>query len=607
MAAAAPTTTDDYAAFLALHEAQLQAIAVPVHLWPSLHAKLSREVFDAGSYFQLAKDEDGDLHAVVLQDIDPSDDPNAIFLIDHAWTFTTDNNKPRDMLTNVPSLLGRMENLMHIAVADAADIDARIHVVLQTMWKFVNSYRLGHLKPEEAATIWYVMDEFGSAIEHSDDPTFRMAPFYYANAQCAFSLLWPTDRVEAHDFATLNYVAARDDDTLTALCSALFYPDGQAYSSELAEIVARRRLHHSDSHLHNETQFNRDNESVPTETASNTNELPTPIKIWTDLKLMFEHLTDPRFEFTDNEAEAHVVWPTRHIKDYVALYNNPNVHVFNQFPNEKILTCKDLLYETCRRANNNQQPPYMALTFNMETEFPELMQEYIRRDQAGLDNVWICKPWNLARSLDTEIATTSAQLAKLAQTGPKVACKYITKPFLIKQRKFDFRFLVMLVDTEPLTLYVSGVYWLRIANNPFTMDRFDDFQTHFTVMNYTDFGVEIISVAEFEAQFKLEYPLEDWDAVKADIFKSIRSLFEAATASPPPLGLGKSKKSRALYGVDVMLEWTDDGKIHPVILETNFHPDCTRACKYFKDFYNDLLNVLVLNNPDAAVHGITKL
>ncbi|RHY63490.1 hypothetical protein DYB34_008726, partial [Aphanomyces astaci] len=514
-----------------------------------------REVFDAGSYFQLAQDEDGDLHAVVLQDIDPSDDPNAIFLIDHAWTFTTDNNKPRDMLTTVPSLLGRMENLMHIAVVDAADIDARIHVVLQTMWKFVNSYRLGHLKPEEAATIWYVMDEFGSAIEHSDDPTFRMAPFYYANAQCAFSLLWPTDRVEAHDFATLNYVAARDDDTRTALCSALFYPDGQAYSSELAEIVARRRLHHSDSHLHNETQFNRDNESVPTETASNTNELPTPIKIWTDLKLMFEHLTDPRFEFTDNEAEAHVVWPTRHIKDYVALYNNPNVHVFNQFPNEKILTCKDLLYETCH----------------------------------------------------TEIATTSAQLAKLAQTGPKVACKYITKPFLIKQRKFDFRFLVMLVDTEPLTLYVSGVYWLRIANNPFTMDRFDDFQTHFTVMNYTDFGVEIISVAEFEAQFKLEYPLEDWDAVKADIFKSIRSLFEAATASPPPLGLGKSKKSRALYGVDVMLEWTDDGKIHPVILETNFHPDCTRACKYFKDFYNDLLNVLVLNNPDAAVHGITKL
>ncbi|ETW04700.1 hypothetical protein, variant [Aphanomyces invadans] len=531
----ATTLTDEYATFLALHEAQLRAIAVPEHLWPSLHHKLSQEEFDAGDYFHLAKDEDDDLHAVVLREIDPNDS-NAIFLVDHAWTFTTDNNKPREMLTTVPSLIGRMENLMRIDVPEGADTNARVNTVLDTMWKFVNSYRLGHLKPEEAGTIWYVMDEFGSAIEHSDEPNFNMAPFYYVSAQCAFSLLWPKEAIEADDFATLNYVPARDEDTRTALCAALFYPKGEGYASELGAICSRRTA--AAAHHHNETQFSRDSESVPPtmDTLPTSDALPTPIKIWTDLKLMYEHLTDRRFEFTDVEADANVVWPTRHIKDYVALYENPNVRVFNQFPNEKVLTCKDLLYETCRRANNNQQPPYMALTFNMETEFPELMQEFTRRDQAGLDNVWICKPWNLARSLDTEIATTAAQLAKLAQTGPKVACKYITKPFLIKQRKFDFRFLVMLVDTDPLQLYVSGVYWLRIANKPFKMDRFDDFETHFTVMNYTDYGVEIISVDEFEAQFKAEYPTEDWEAVKADIFKSIRAMFAAATANPPPLG-----------------------------------------------------------------------
>ncbi|KAF0684507.1 Aste57867_23506 [Aphanomyces stellatus] len=596
---------DPYATFLALHEAQLRAIGAPEHLWRSLHDKLSQEVFDAGNYFQLAKDEDGELHVVAVQDVDPAN-PNAIFLVDHAWTFTTENNKPREMLNAIPSLVGRMENLMQLTVDDDATTEARINSILQSMWRYVNSYRLGHLKPEEAGTIWYVMDEFGSAIEHSDEPNFKMAPFYYVPTQCAFSLLWPTELVEANDFATLNYVAATTEDARTALAAALFYPGGEYYAEQLDEMCARR--HAALSVAAHELQFQRDNESVPASMAAAPSDtLPTPIKIWTDLKLMFEHVTDPRFEFTDNEADANVVWPTRHIKDYVALYNNPNVHVFNQFPNEKILTCKDLLYETCRRHHGNKQPPYMALTFNMETEFPELMQEYIRRDEAGLDNVWICKPWNMARSLDTEIATNSAQLAKLAQTGPKIACKYITKPFLIKQRKFDFRFLVMLADTDPLQVYVSGVYWLRIANKPFAMDNFDDFQKHFTVMNYTDFGVEIISQSEFEDQFKLEYPEQNWDAVKADIFKSIKSLFEAATAHAPPLGLGKSKKSRALYGVDVMLEWTDDGQIHPVILETNFHPDCTRACKYFKDFYNDLLNVLVLNTTDAVVHGVTKL
>ncbi|RHY27396.1 hypothetical protein DYB32_007816, partial [Aphanomyces invadans] len=524
-------------------------------------------------YFHLAKDEDDDLHAVVLREIDPNDS-NAIFLVDHAWTFTTDNNKPREMLTTVPSLIGRMENLMRIDVPEGADTNARVNTVLDTMWKFVNSYRLGHLKPEEAGTIWYVMDEFGSAIEHSDEPNFNMAPFYYVSAQCAFSLLWPKEAIEADDFATLNYVPARDEDTRTALCAALFYPKGEGYASELGAICSRRTA--AAAHHHNETQFSRDSESVPPtmDTLPTSDALPTPIKIWTDLKLMYEHLTDRRFEFTDVEADANVVWPTRHIKDYVALYENPN-----SLP---------------------------AATKRAWTTFGSASHGTSRgRSVQACDVVVARRSCRVA--LDTEIATTAAQLAKLAQTGPKVACKYITKPFLIKQRKFDFRFLVMLVDTDPLQLYVSGVYWLRIANKPFKMDRFDDFETHFTVMNYTDYGVEIISVDEFEAQFKAEYPTEDWEAVKADIFKSIRAMFAAATANPPPLGLGKSKKSRALYGVDVMLEWTDDNKIHPVILETNFHPDCTRACKYFKDFYNDLLNVVVLNNTDAVVHGVTKL
>ncbi|OQS03214.1 ubulin-tyrosine ligase [Thraustotheca clavata] len=248
----------------------------------------------------------------------------------------------------------------------------------------------------------------------------------------------------------------------------------------------------------------------------------------------------------------------------------------------------------------------MALTYNMESEFPELMQEYIRREEAGEDNIWICKPWNMARSLDTTIAISSANLAKLAQTGPKIACKYITRPLLIQQRKFDFRFLVMLVDTEPLQVYVSGAYWLRIANKPFSMDNFDDFQKHFTVMNYTEHNVEEMGNDEFERHFKAEYPNQNWSVVKVDILESIKGVFTAATKYPAPNGLGKSNKSRALYGVDVMLEWQGD-KIHPVVLECNFHPDLRRASRYYPKFFNDFLNVLVLNKPEATVYGVTKL
>jgi len=68
-----------------------------------------------------------------------------------------------------------------------------------------------------------------------------------------------------------------------------------------------------------------------------------------DLELMQSSLTDKSFVLVDTEEEANVVWPTRHIKDFVSLYNNNTVRIVNQFPNEKILTSKDLLHEICKR------------------------------------------------------------------------------------------------------------------------------------------------------------------------------------------------------------------------------------------------------------------
>lgn len=44
---------------------------------------------------------------------------------------------------------------------------------------------------EEKVPVWYVMDEFGSRIQHSDVPSFATAPFFYMPQQMAYTLLWP--------------------------------------------------------------------------------------------------------------------------------------------------------------------------------------------------------------------------------------------------------------------------------------------------------------------------------------------------------------------------------------------------------------------------------
>ncbi|RLN48822.1 hypothetical protein BBJ29_003845 [Phytophthora kernoviae] len=624
-------------AFLQQHQAQLVTAQVPERMWPVAYYKLKHEVFDAGNYFYLARDKDGDLHAVVRDDVDLAsiqpDSDEALFLVDHAWTFTAE--QCRQQLENFPSLLERMENLMQLTEEQTeATKEERIAVVADRVWRYANTYRIGNLKLEEASAIWYVMDEVGSAIEHGDAPNVRMAPFYFGPMQCAFSLVWTVDSIEGGDFLARDYFpdVAAVPAQHTALLAALFYQPGKVnspYMEELQQVVAERKqqytLDNARAKFH--AIVSHDSETAPNPVTT-VSLLPLstivagsePLRVCSDLQLVHDNLTHPKFALVDNEDEAQVVWSTRHLKDFAKYANNENVQIMNQFPNEKVLTCKDLLYEMCKLQNGGVQPEWLAETYNMASEFPELISQFIQRDLAAHEdgndddeaNHWICKPWNMARSIDTCIAQNAPHLARLTETGPKVACKYIHRPLLIDQRKFDFRFLVMVKSTEPLELYLSGVYWLRIANHPFAMDDFQDVQKHFTVMNYTDHTVRIMDNAEFEERFDDEYPSEDWSNVYAEICSSIKKLFEFTTAQPPPVGLGRCKKSRALYGVDVMLSWeaneeTGEERLRPVILEANFQPDCTRACKYFPQFYNDLMNVLALNRPDEAVHGATRL
>lgn len=44
---------------------------------------------------------------------------------------------------------------------------------------------------EEKVPVWYIMDEFGSRIQHADVPSFATAPFFYMPQRVAYTLLWP--------------------------------------------------------------------------------------------------------------------------------------------------------------------------------------------------------------------------------------------------------------------------------------------------------------------------------------------------------------------------------------------------------------------------------
>ena len=135
---------EEYQQFLHTHQLQLIFNNIPKHLYRRLYEKIKYEIFDSGSYFQLCPvDDDDDLekpfnpehrfYVSTLENVvlDSENDENAIFLIDHAWTYRV--NDARKDLKSIPNLYERMTSLMNV---DAKTKEDGIEIILQRIAEF---------------------------------------------------------------------------------------------------------------------------------------------------------------------------------------------------------------------------------------------------------------------------------------------------------------------------------------------------------------------------------------------------------------------------------------------------------------------------------------
>uniref|UniRef100_A0A8C0SHF7 Tubulin--tyrosine ligase-like protein 12 SET-like domain-containing protein n=1 Tax=Canis lupus familiaris TaxID=9615 RepID=A0A8C0SHF7_CANLF len=594
------------AEFAALHGPALRASGVPERYWGRLLHKLEHEVFDAGEMFGIMQVEEveeesegeearevrkkkpnpgggggGELCYKVIVTSEnglQAADPNSIFLIDHAWTCRVEH--ARQQLHQVPGLLHRMANLMGVEFHGELPSAEAVDLVLEEMWRFNQTYQLAHGTAEEKVPVWYIMDEFGSRIQHSDTPSFATAPFFYMPQQVAYTLLWPLRDLDTGEEVTRDF-AYGEADPLIRKCMLLPWvpADMLDFSSSTPEPP--------DEHYQAILEENK--EKLPLAISPVAYPRDHVFKVYTDIQQVLSHLSHPRFTFTQSEADADILYNFSHFKDYRRLsQERPNV-LLNQFPCENLLTVKDCLASIARRAGGPEGPAWLPRTFNLRTELPQFVSYFQQRERRGQDNHWICKPWNLARSLDTHITRSLHSIIRHRESTPKVVSKYIESPVLFLREdvgpvKFDVRYVVLLRSVKPLTLFVYDVFWLRFSNRPFALDDLDDYEKHFTVMNYDpEVVLKQVHYDEFIPEFEKQYPEFPWKSVQGEIFQAFTELFQVACAKPPPLGLCDYPSSRAVYAVDLMLKWDNrpDGKrvMQPQILEVNFNPDCERACR----------------------------
>ena len=168
----------------------------------------------------------------------------------------------------------------------------RIDKILKNLWKYAQAYSVyaDGLSAEERVPIWYIMDEVGSAVNHSDEPNFKLVPFMYIPTQMTYSLLFPIKDVEEDERVTADFVSNIPKDR----------PEREAY------LLPWKFVDLSDkSFVQNEPSAEyfasgHIPEMLP-EVAPTDPEIPKnrPLKVYSQYDVIREHLTDPKFQIVD--------------------------------------------------------------------------------------------------------------------------------------------------------------------------------------------------------------------------------------------------------------------------------------------------------------------
>jgi len=253
----------------------------------------------------------------------------------------------------------------------------------------------------------------------------------------------------------------------------------------------------------------------------------------------------------------------------------------NHFPGTFNIGRKDRLWKNYHRLmikHGKTEFGFLPRTFCLPADTKLLRKVWERKGGKGR---WIVKPPALARGAGIKVVNKWNQIPK---TRPLVVQRYVARPYLINQTKFDLRLYVLVTSMNPLRIYLYDDGLVRFASNKYTNEsnKVGDVYTHLTNYSINKNSSTYMTNEDSTSAQGHKWTLKSlwrhfdaegidhsviWEKIKDLMIKTIISA-EGSMSALFQSNVSSRYSCYELFGFDILL----DSRLKPWLIEVNISP-----------------------------------
>jgi len=258
----------------------------------------------------------------------------------------------------------------------------------------------------------------------------------------------------------------------------------------------------------------------------------------------------------------------------------------NHFPGTFNIGRKDRLWKNYHKLmlkHGKSEFGFLPRTFCLPADTKLLRKVWERKGGKGR---WIVKPPALARGEGIKVINKWSQIPP---TRPLVVQRYVARPYLINQTKFDLRLYVLVTSMNPLRIYLYDDGLVRFASNKYSNEssKVHDVFTHLTNYSINKKSASYLSNEESKEAQGHKWTLKTlwryfdaegidhsviWEKIKDLMIKTIISA-ESSMVNLFQTNVASRYSCFELFGFDILL----DSRLKPWLIEVNISPSLHSA------------------------------